>query len=34
MKTLVTNQKYIIPGHDAKIFSKFPAIKEGVVKIE
>ena len=34
MKTLVTNQKYIIPGHDAKIFSKFPAVKEGVVKIE
>lgn len=34
MKTLVTNQKYIIPGHDAKIFSRFPVIKEGVVKIE
>ncbi|WP_208025604.1 hypothetical protein [Niastella caeni] len=34
MKTLVTNPKYIIPGHDANIFSKFPSIKERVVKIE
>jgi len=34
MKTLVTNPKYIIPGHDAAIFSKFRAVKEGVVKIE
>jgi len=34
MKTLVTNPKYIIPGHDATIFSKFPAIREGVVRIE
>jgi len=34
MKTLVTNPRYIIPGHDAKIFSKFPVIKEGVVKIK
>lgn len=34
MKTLVTNTKYIIPGHDSKIFSIFPAITEGVVKIE
>ena len=34
MKTLVTNTKFIIPGHDRKIFSKFPTEKEGVVKIE
>lgn len=34
MKTLVTNSRYIIPGHDARIFSLFPAIAEGVVKIE
>jgi glyoxylase-like metal-dependent hydrolase (beta-lactamase superfamily II) len=34
MKRLVTNSKYIIPGHDAKIFSKFPTVTEGVVKIE
>jgi glyoxylase-like metal-dependent hydrolase (beta-lactamase superfamily II) len=34
MKTLVTNAKYIIPGHDSKIFSIFPTITEGVVKIE
>jgi glyoxylase-like metal-dependent hydrolase (beta-lactamase superfamily II) len=34
MKTLVTDPRFIIPGHDGKIFSNFPAIKEGVVKIE
>ena len=34
MKTLVTDQKYIIPGHDAKVFSLFPKITEGVIKIE
>ena len=34
MKTLVTNSRYIIPGHDGKIFSNFPAVKEGIVKIE
>jgi len=34
MKTLVPDSKYIIPGHDARIFSIFPAITEGVVKIE
>lgn len=34
MKTLVTNSRYIIPGHDGKIFSNFHAVKEGVVKIE
>jgi glyoxylase-like metal-dependent hydrolase (beta-lactamase superfamily II) len=34
MKTLVSDSKYIIPGHDAKIFSIFPAITEGVAKIE
>ena len=34
MKRLATSSKYIIPGHDAKIFSKFPTVKEGVVKIE
>jgi glyoxylase-like metal-dependent hydrolase (beta-lactamase superfamily II) len=34
MKRLVTNSKYIIPGHDARIFSNFPAVAEGVVKIQ
>jgi glyoxylase-like metal-dependent hydrolase (beta-lactamase superfamily II) len=34
MKTLVSDQKYIIPGHDAKMFSIFPVIKEGVIKIK
>ena len=34
MKTLVTNTKYIVPGHDAKVFSIFPKVADGVVKIE
>jgi len=34
MKTLVTNTRFIIPGHDAKIFANFPTVTEGVVKIE
>lgn len=34
MKTLVTNAKYIVPGHDARIFKNFPRITDGVVQIE
>jgi len=33
MKTLVTNIKYIIPGHDAQVFAKFPKVTDGVVEI-
>jgi glyoxylase-like metal-dependent hydrolase (beta-lactamase superfamily II) len=34
MKTMVTDTKYIVPGHDARIFTRFPMVAEGVVKIE
>jgi len=34
MKKLVSNSELIIPGHDALIFSKFPKVADGVVKIE
>jgi glyoxylase-like metal-dependent hydrolase (beta-lactamase superfamily II) len=34
MKTLVTDPKYIIPGHDAKIFKIFPSVAQGVVMIK
>jgi glyoxylase-like metal-dependent hydrolase (beta-lactamase superfamily II) len=34
MKTQVTKIKFIIPGHDAAIFSRFPIVTEGVVKIK
>jgi glyoxylase-like metal-dependent hydrolase (beta-lactamase superfamily II) len=34
MKTLVPDTKYIIPGHDPAIFSRFPMIKPHVVKIK
>jgi glyoxylase-like metal-dependent hydrolase (beta-lactamase superfamily II) len=33
MKTLVSEQRLIIPGHDSKIFSLFPKVAEGVVRI-
>jgi glyoxylase-like metal-dependent hydrolase (beta-lactamase superfamily II) len=33
MKTLVTNPRYIIPGHDDLVFSRFPQVCPGVVKI-
>ena len=34
MKSLASNEKFIIPGHDAKMFLLFPVAAEGVVKIE
>jgi glyoxylase-like metal-dependent hydrolase (beta-lactamase superfamily II) len=34
MKTMVTDAKYIIPGHDAQIFTRFPKVAEGVVEIK
>jgi glyoxylase-like metal-dependent hydrolase (beta-lactamase superfamily II) len=34
MKTMVKDVKYIIPGHDAKVFAKFPAVSDGVVEIK
>ncbi len=33
MKTLASDPKYIIPGHDAKVFSIFPHVAEGIVEI-
>jgi glyoxylase-like metal-dependent hydrolase (beta-lactamase superfamily II) len=33
MKTLVSNPDLIIPGHDALVLSKFPAVAKGVVRI-
>lgn len=34
MKTLTGNPRYIIPGHDARVFALFPKVADGVVKIE
>jgi glyoxylase-like metal-dependent hydrolase (beta-lactamase superfamily II) len=34
MKTLASNVKFIIPGHDPKVFSIFPVISAGVVEIK
>jgi len=34
MKTLASDIKYIIPGHDPAIFSRFPMVKPDVVKIK
>jgi glyoxylase-like metal-dependent hydrolase (beta-lactamase superfamily II) len=34
MKTLVSDVKFIIPGHDARVFSRFPSVSDGVVEIK
>jgi glyoxylase-like metal-dependent hydrolase (beta-lactamase superfamily II) len=34
MKSLVSDPKFIIPGHDSAVFGKFPAVSEGVVEIK
>ena len=34
MKTLVSNIKFIIPGHDALLYSRFPITSEGIIKIK
>lgn len=34
MKSLVSDSRHIIPGHDALVFSVFPKVTDGVVKIE
>jgi glyoxylase-like metal-dependent hydrolase (beta-lactamase superfamily II) len=34
MKTMVPDKKYIIPGHDPAIFTRFPLIKPDIVKIK
>ena len=34
MKTLTGNLRYIIPGHDARVYTLFPKVADGVVRIE
>ncbi|MGJ8592467.1 MAG: hypothetical protein ACSHXF_07960 [Aquaticitalea sp.] len=34
MKTLVSDIKFFIPGHDALLFNKFPEVADGIIKIE
>jgi hypothetical protein len=34
MKTMVSDVKYIIPGHDAQVFKRFPMVSEDVVEIK
>jgi glyoxylase-like metal-dependent hydrolase (beta-lactamase superfamily II) len=34
MKTLATSPKYIIPGHDGRVFTLFPRVADGVVRID
>jgi glyoxylase-like metal-dependent hydrolase (beta-lactamase superfamily II) len=34
MKTLVSDTKYIIPGHDALLFSRFLVVADGIIKIK
>ena len=34
MRTLASDPKFIVPGHDPAIFERFPAVAPGVVKID
>ncbi|HUB60290.1 MAG TPA: MBL fold metallo-hydrolase, partial [Puia sp.] len=34
MKTLASSPKYIIPGHDAKVYTMFPPVTKGGVKLD
>ena len=34
MKSFVSNIKFIIPGHDAQVFTKFKKVADGIVKIK
>ena len=34
MKTLASNVRFIIPGHDDLMFSRFPTITEGIIQIK
>jgi len=34
MKTLASKPDYIIPGHDAKLFSKFPKVTDDIIRIK
>lgn len=34
MKTMVTDQRFIVPGHEPRVLENFPKIAEGVVRIE
>lgn len=34
MRTLASHPEFIVPGHDPAVFSRFPAIAPGVVKID
>jgi hypothetical protein len=34
MKMLATRPEWVIPGHDAAVFEKFPKVAEGVVRIQ
>ena len=34
MKNLASNIKYILPGHDAALFTKFPLVEDGIAEIK
>jgi hypothetical protein len=31
---MVSDPKFILPGHDDKVFSKFPALMDGVIEVK
>lgn len=34
MKTQVTDQKFIVPGHDSRMFTVFPSVMKGIAEIK
>jgi glyoxylase-like metal-dependent hydrolase (beta-lactamase superfamily II) len=34
MKTMATEPRLIVPGHDPAVMTRFPAVREGIVRIE
>jgi glyoxylase-like metal-dependent hydrolase (beta-lactamase superfamily II) len=34
MKSLASSLKLIVPGHDARMFTRFPSVQQGIAKIE
>jgi hypothetical protein len=34
MKSLASEMRLLVPGHDPAVFSRFPKVAEGIVRIQ
>jgi hypothetical protein len=34
MRAIATDPRLIVPGHDPAVMTRFPAVREGIVRIE